>query len=163
MLAIWYESSRIWKGLPRSERVQVRTIAVMSGWFIQFVLGGIVLYAAQYFYYLQQILDLMEGAPIQEVSFRTLFWWQYAGLAWLFAVWGAFRCARMAGARLFGSQLLYWLGVEVFAMFFWLGSGISESWLLDFFGAGLLTLAGTMLALHTQRGSRQPGRKPNDN
>ena len=147
MLEIWRESKRIWRSLPSSERFQVRISAVLVGWFIQFFLGAVTFYLAVHYQYLQYALDVIEVGGVPPASVSALPRWQLSAMGCLFILWGAFRCARLSGEKLFGSLLLYWLGVEAFSIVSLVASGMPKYWLVDFLVAGVLTLIGGSLAL----------------
>lgn len=128
------------------QRFDVRMLAVLMGWSIQFLVGGLAYYYAWRFYLLRHLHDLIDGIPMPQLTPSLLAWWLFSGMSWLFVIWGAFRCAWMARDKMFGSLLLYWVGVEVFSLAFLLDSGIPTDWMTDFLGAGILTWLGGALA-----------------
>ena len=135
-----------WNDLPSGERLQVSFVAVITGWLIQFFVGGVAFYFARNWQFLSFFHDVMEGSPVTPITSTTA--WLFVVMAWLFTVWGAFRCAKLAGKRVFGSVLVFWLGIEVFALPISLASGYSLAMILNFLVTGLLSLFGLWLAMH---------------
>lgn len=135
-----------WTNLPGVERLQVCAVAVIAGWFIQFVIGGVAFYFARQWQYLSFLHDVLAGSPVTPMGALT--GWLFVVMGWLFTVWGAFRCTKLAGKKVFGSILVFWFGVYAFSLPFLLASGVSIAVLWDFFSSGALSLLGFWLAMH---------------
>ena len=131
----------------KANKLQVNGFAVLMGWLISYVLGGFVYVFARQSPLLPLIfdLDVIDARFFGPAAFSAN-WWLLASMAWLFVIWGAFRCAKIAREKALGSTIVLWVGPELLSWPITIEAGFNLNFFYDIIGSGLLCFAGYFLA-----------------